>query len=92
MSTRKRHELQTQNTALTLAQGLRGLYDARPELERGIVGRTAEIAEMFRGHDCIHIVFGCSTDISGEFRVDCWTLLALEPLSRASRSAAWRAS
>lgn len=34
------------------------------------------IGPLFEGHDACHVLFGCSTELADEGRVDTWTLVA----------------
>ena len=56
---------QTQNAALTLADGLAEYYRAHPFLKRG--NQLADDArEFFRCHDAVHVLYGCDTSLTQE--------------------------
>lgn len=43
----------------------------------GLLGDAGDpaLAALFAGHDACHVVFGCSTALRDEARVDAWTVL-----------------
>jgi len=63
-----------QDSDQTLKQGMEEYFSTIPGLLTDADMSSKEVADMYRGHDAMHVVFGCDTSISGEFRVDAWTL------------------
>ncbi len=64
---------QEQESRQTLAEGLTEYRAANPGLDSA---RDPEGpgAEFFRCHDTAHVLFGCSTCLTGEALADTWTL------------------
>ena len=64
---------QQQDCELTLAEGLDAYRAANPTLD---VPRDLESpgGRFFRGHDIVHVVFGCDTSLFQEAMADAWTL------------------
>lgn len=74
----KPHCYQEQDSPLTLAEGLEEYY----RVNRGVVQRPEtlppESAELFRGHDTCHVIFGLDTTLADETMADTRTLLSCD--------------
>lgn len=74
----RRHAYQHPRSTLTLREGLREYFEQNPNLidpEDPAKPASAQAAELFRGHDTVHVVFGTNTDIRQEAMTDTWAVL-----------------
>jgi hypothetical protein len=55
----------SQNSGLTLAQGIAEYYNSNPELAKSR-GTSLAAQEFFRCHDAVHVVYGCGTALYDE--------------------------
>ena len=64
-----------QNSELTLFEGVQELrtFEGNQNNDRVEVS-SPEFKEKLHGHDIIHSLFGCSTDIKGEIKVHLWMI------------------
>ncbi len=70
-------EYQHPHTSLTLRQGLDEYYAVHDNVTPPSEHRP-EAAELFRGHDIGHVVFGTTTDLLDEARTDTWLLFGCD--------------
>jgi ubiquinone biosynthesis protein Coq4 len=72
---------QTQDSALTLRDGLAEYYRVNPGLvTQDQASPAAKI--FFRSHDACHVIFGTDTSIDGEGLTDWWTVFAVDIRAR----------
>lgn len=64
---------QKQNSSQTVQQALDEYYAKNTGLVN-TSNEASEIAALFRHHDIIHVVFGCTTSLHDETLADTWTI------------------
>ena len=66
-----------QQSELTLFEGIKELRAFEGENENNLESKTTEqFKNSLEGHDVIHSLFGCSTDVLGEIKVHLWMMFA----------------
>ena len=69
---------QTQDTQLTLREGLAEYLASNPDLIDPSTTSTREMGAYFANHDASHVAFGTSTRIADELIQDVWTFFAVD--------------
>ena len=59
------HMFEQQDSAQTLAEGIREYYERNPGLATGRA-LSPEAQEFFRCHDAAHVIFGCGNNLDDE--------------------------
>ena len=68
---------QTQDSPMTVREGLAEYYRANPEITQP--GEGSAIGEVFfASHDVTHVVFGTTTSVRDEAINDMWSMFALD--------------
>jgi ubiquinone biosynthesis protein Coq4 len=62
---------------LTLGEALEMHYQLNPQFTRWDKYPTKLQQETMKSHDIMHVVFGCDTDLPGEFRVELLTFFCV---------------
>jgi len=81
MNTARRHAYQHPHSTLTLREGLREYFESNPGLldpDDPEQAQSAHAAELFHGHDTVHVVFGTNTDIRQEAMTDIWAMVGTD--------------
>lgn len=63
--------------SMTLEEALHYHYHLNPQFTHWDKYLTPLQQQTMKGHDCMHIVFQCDTSLSGEFRVELFTLFCV---------------
>lgn len=63
---------QDQDCPLTVRQGLAQFYRLNPHITP--FEGESDRDRFFQAHDTLHVVFGCSTELSNEVFADCWAI------------------
>ena len=64
-----------QKSELTLFEGIKELREFEALNNNDMVEtKTIEFIEKLEGHDVIHSLFGCETDVRGEIKVHLWMI------------------
>ena len=65
---------QQQDSSMTLQEGLEEYYQQNPGLLNPEACQNPVVAKLFKRHDIIHVLFGCSTTLHDETLADIWTI------------------
>ena len=65
---------QQQEASMTLKEGLEEYYQRNQNLISPDNCDNPEVTKLFKRHDIIHVLFGCSTSLHDETLADTWTI------------------
>ncbi len=69
-----KHGYMHPDTTMTLREGEEEFHSTIPGLLTENKMHSEKVKELFRHHDCCHVVFGCDTNMADEGFVDTWTI------------------
>ena len=77
-----------QQSELTLFEGIKELRAFEGTNENDLTSKTTQqFMNALEGHDVIHSLFGCATDVNGEIKVHLWMVFGTTTKMREIKSA-----